>query len=801
MKHYGMSVIMLLVVICIFGANVLYAQPQLPLTAHYPGNPILGKGSPGEWDSGIVFISQAVYLDSLFYLFYSGAIQYGMPTAVGYATSLDGFNPFTKYASNPILTGDGSGFDASEVKMGALLLEGDSLIMYYQGGPGLAVGRAASAHPFDNWVRRDTPVLEPGSPGEWDSGFIHAQSVLKTGNGYLMYYSGGTAPPPAGVLTMRIGMATSTDGIHWVKYDDPTTTNPPYAESDPVLKPGTPPSWDDGFVWMPSVRKIAYAYEMFYHGGSGGGFGYAVSTDGIHWTKNHNNPIYVAADDPYAVSSGGVIEVPSMVLKDSVYYVYYDYGLLVGEIGMATAKRSPTILNVPDDYASIQAGINAAIDSDTVLVADDTYYENINFKGKAITVASHYIMDGDTNHINNTVINGSQPTHPDSGSVVYFISGEDTNSVLIGFTITGGTGTYVAPAGGLPELRYGGGIHCKSGARIRNNKIIYNEIWTSGAVPVGAGIGAGSGTPDMDTTFVIIENNYIADNISTMQGNMLSAGGGIGFGCRGRIVDNEIVHNQTISSGFSLGAGLSLQFVESVIIRGNTIAFNRASGLTGAGGGLAITGGNDLTIRNNRISGNELDAVQQSWGAGVLLENLTGHNLFENNIVSDNYRGGSALCHGGGLHLENTSIHLINSTFARNKASYGGGFSSVSADAVFAMNNIFWADSGAASNTEIEIISGNAPIFKYNNIQGGWTGEGNIDADPQFVAGDSLFHLPQDPLNPCVNSGADSIQFAGQWCFCPHDDYEGDERPYMGRKPDMGADETQIPVGIEPQPI
>ncbi len=45
---------------------------------------------------------------------------------------------------------------------------------------------------------------------------------------------------------------------------------------------------------------------------------------------------------------------------------------------------------------TIQAAIDAAHDGNVVLVDEGTYYENINFKGKAITVASRFYMDGDT---------------------------------------------------------------------------------------------------------------------------------------------------------------------------------------------------------------------------------------------------------------------------------------------------------------------------------------------------------------------------------------------------------------------
>jgi hypothetical protein len=151
------------------------------------------------------------------------------------------------------------------------------------------------------------------------------------------------------------------------------------------------------------------------------------------------------------------------------------------------------IIHVPGDYPTIQQGIIAANNGDTVLVDDGIYYEQINFLGKKpLTVTSRFLTDDDTAHITNTIIDGSQITSTDTGSIVSFKSGEDTTSVLCGFTITNGTkGTRFLADGSV--LRGGGGIFLSgSGARIIYNHITGNTLNTNaggGQIIFGAGIG------------------------------------------------------------------------------------------------------------------------------------------------------------------------------------------------------------------------------------------------------------------------------------------------------------------------
>ena len=232
-----------------------------------------------------------------------------------------------------------------------------------------------------------------------------------------------------------------------------------------------------------------------------------------------------------------------------------------------------TILHVPDVFSSIQSAINSSSDSDTVLVAPGTYYENINFNGKNITVASHYLTTQDTTYISQTVIDGNR-----DGRVVEISSGEDSTTVLCGFTITNG---YVT--GGSPN-NSGAGIYCdNSNPRLSNIIVTINE--TSGNY--GYGFGAG----------IYLRGSNILLTNSTIRENTAVYGLGGGIYVRG---------------------GSDICLINVNIIQ-NT-SYNH-------GGGIYCSGGKFININVcDNISLNE-------DGAGIY---NTGSPVFKNCIVSDN---------------------------------------------------------------------------------------------------------------------------------------------------------------------
>ena len=378
---------------------------------------------------------------------------------------------------------------------------------------------------------------------------------------------------------------------------------------------------------------------------------------------------------------------------------------------------SATIINIPGDYPTIQAGIDAASDGDTVLVSVGTYVENINFQGKNIVVIGE---DRET-----TIIDGNQ-----SGSVVKFDVGLDSTTVLDGFTITNGLGN------GTQNENEGGGIIGHSAITLKNlivknnyahygGGISFNDVYASPSlfnVTIKDNNASNSGGLRCYNTSAKLNNVIISNN------NANYAGGAYFISYSNAVLDNVIINNNTAEAGD--GGGIAISHSE-VIIKNSIIIGNQTTNDGAEGGGLKINANCDNTK----------------------LENVTiAHNISTN---------------GGAIFSRTKNLSLTNVTISGNVAPNGGGIKCDGESSTNLLNTIFW------NNTPPEIFlhtENDTITISYSDIQDGldsiitndgynkdgmvnWL-EGNINANPAFC--DPLgynFTLAQN--SPCISTGHD----------------------------------------------
>jgi predicted GH43/DUF377 family glycosyl hydrolase len=226
-------------------------------------NPVLVHGSPGTWDSEDVLVSSVIYDGSSYHMWYTGQDSGSVNWKIGYAFSSDGV-AWEKYndslttsllylESDPVLdVGPPGSWDDYVVKYPHVILQGDTFKMWYSALPGIidqSIGYATSINGIDwNKDTLNNPVLEPGTELCWDYPWVDDPCVVFDGSIYHMFYAGGWM-----YNHHQIGYAWSTDGIDWSKYDIPTTTEWPFAVTDPILKTGPYGSWEYFWVGDPWV--------------------------------------------------------------------------------------------------------------------------------------------------------------------------------------------------------------------------------------------------------------------------------------------------------------------------------------------------------------------------------------------------------------------------------------------------------------------------------------------------------------------------------------------------------------------
>jgi hypothetical protein len=473
-----------------------------------------------------------------------------------------------------------------------------------------------------------------------------------------------------------------------------------------------------------------------------GTLSYRVSSDGMMWS------------DPVSLRSGRH-SLPVSSTEGTCYISFSGTRTVIDNLRISLYSPEATI-RVPGDFATIQAAIDAARGGDVIEVAPGTYSgtgnRDIDFRGKAITVRS-------TNGAAGTIIDCGATSGQNSHRGFYFHSGEGADSVLSGFTIRGGRvfGTQVpSSASGWTRSAshpVGGGIYCEF-----SSPTIANCIITDCGAEIGGGIGSVGGAPT-------ISNCTVRDCVAGGFGSAATGGRGGGIGLIGQ--SGATIVNSTIEGNFayndSFGGGLYCW--ESVVtVAGTRITGNGAQGSLTGGGAYCGGSGADVLFRHCVFSSNTATA-----GAGLFAE-------WKSSFGPSFYR---------------TSVTVANCTVAGNQlsGSFGsaaGGIQSSGAD-ILVRSSIVWGNSGVAL-TIVDPVSWN-PVA-YSNVQGGYSGEGNISRDPLFASEwgqDYHLNSPYGRYNPTSRAW---VSDSGQSpCIDAGDPFEsvGDEPLPNGGRINMGA--------------
>ncbi len=305
---------------------------------------IVPHGPTGSWDGQYTDPGGAVYHDGTYHLFHNGFVGWPAPVSIAHATSTDGFT-WTR-ATDPIFSGNDLPYTGLTVLASSALVEPDGTwVLYFYTwdqtswpGSSGAIGRATAPSPDGPWTADPDLVLRPGGDGAWDELAVRAPSVRRTATGFVMFFAGHTLSDAA------IGMATSADGLVWHKYDDPTTTEAPYAESDPVFTASDETAWDNGVVYQPRVQLTPDGWVMLYAVNSSvytttaPKHGLAISPDGLNWVRT-DGPVVDAA-----AAGGRDIWYTELLYQDGTYFIFLELGIpSVGtEVYLATRTGSLT---------------------------------------------------------------------------------------------------------------------------------------------------------------------------------------------------------------------------------------------------------------------------------------------------------------------------------------------------------------------------------------------------------------------------------------------------------------------------
>jgi predicted GH43/DUF377 family glycosyl hydrolase len=286
--------------------------------------PVLGSGE--DWDSRDVLNPSVIHGPSpraALLNLYSGYDGHTWHT--GLASSDDGLH-WRKHGK--ILSPDPQTWEGSYIAAnGSALLHMNQIWYWYVAGPEqqphLGLARSTKS---GSWRKEPGPVLEPGPYASWDERGVADPYVIRIDPYFYLYYLGQDR-----ARRQRLGVARSTDGVHWERF-----------RSNPILEPGDIGAFDETGLGEPAVWNSHGFYWLLYTGldpEMKRRMGLARSTDGVHWEKL---PVVFAGSEAW---DSKVVCDPTVFVDGATIRVWFGGGdvasrdaNLHGQIGVAVLK-------------------------------------------------------------------------------------------------------------------------------------------------------------------------------------------------------------------------------------------------------------------------------------------------------------------------------------------------------------------------------------------------------------------------------------------------------------------------------
>ena len=257
------------------------------------------------------------------------------------------------------------------------------------------------------------------------------------------------------------------------------------------------------------------------------------------------------------------------------------------------------------------------------------------------------------------------------------------------------------------------------------------------------------------------------------------------------------------------GSGANVTFIDgggsSSVVKANNIGSNaKLDGFTitngnatisvgGAGGGISLQSGSSANISNCII----IDNSAARYGGGIWVHDSSP--IISNCVIA----GNSAVNYGGGIFVSTVSSTTVSSptvtncTLTGNSATDGGGMYNWSSNPTIT-NSIIYGNTATENGPNIFDFT-STPSITYSCVGGGYSGTGNIAADPLFEnTGAGNYHLQVVPtLSPCIDAGNNNAPGILEF------DLDGNDRKADGNGDtvltvDMGAYEVNAPQNEPP---